>query len=146
MSPISVVALFCEDIRDEVGGTISLIGIFSDNAELPPLVEGTAVMISKLSVYIRINFDADRDLPAPIKYHVIMPDGVRIPAGEINKETIDSARSTKRLGNPIAGLFGRFQMNSLVFAKPGRIVVEVDIDSETYLAGALNFVPHASRT
>lgn len=144
--PTSVIALFCEDIREDKSGTLSLIGIFGDNAVVPPLpseLPNARGLIPKLCVYIRIYFDVDSGL-GPIRIKLILPDGKEMEAGSVDDATIAQAKSTKENGNPMASVIARFQLNYFVTRDLGRLQVVVSIGAQSYLAGYLNIMAGAA--
>jgi hypothetical protein len=141
MYQTSVIALFCDDIREEKSGALTLIGVMGDNANLPLPEESSKLVgvIPRLGIYIRINFDVAAEL-GPITIKVTMPDGTEIDASRIDEETIAAAKSTREKGNQIAGVVTRLQFGGLMMKTLGRMTVNVSIGEQTYLAGFLNFV------
>ena len=67
MHSLSIMGFFCEDIREESGGTFTLIGLMPDNVTVEELKhdggkEGVSLsnrMVTKLCVFVRANFDPD---------------------------------------------------------------------------------------
>jgi hypothetical protein len=141
-TPTSVIAIFCEDIREDKSGQLSLIGILGDNVGVPPLPEDAknfAGTIPKLFVYIRISFDVSEEL-GPISIRMILPNGSSVPAGNVEQKTVEQARATREKGNPVAGIVLRIQFGGpIITSLPSRMIVEVTIGSQTYIAGALRF-------
>jgi hypothetical protein len=145
MNPPSAVAIFCEDIRDEKAGGLSLIGVVGDNVGVPALAEGVPqeyqAILPKLCMYLRVNFDAEND-PGEITVIIILPDGTVASQNVIAKEIIDQARATRLRGNPVAGLVTRLVMGNIAIPKTfGRITATVTIGSQVYVAGTVNFIP-----
>jgi hypothetical protein len=144
MIPTSIIALFCDDIREEKSGALTLVGVMGDNVKLPPLpASGSNVraMIPRLAVYIRLNFDVEAFLATPITFKIILPDGTEVSAGGVSEQTIAEARTTGQRGNQLAGIVSRLVFGGFVLTQFGRITVEVDMGGNKYLAGILNFVP-----
>jgi hypothetical protein len=139
--PTSVVSLFCEDIRQEITGQFSLIGVLADNAVVPTPPPGTDPnspgMIPRLALYTRINFDVDVEL-GPISFTVEMPDGQIMPAGGVTPETLEEARGTRSLGNPMGGVISVLRLQNFVVPKLGRVIFRVTIGDQSYIAGFLN--------
>jgi hypothetical protein len=141
-NPTSVMALFCDDIREDKSGTLSLMGIFADNASVPALPDvatGTVGLIPRLCVYIRVNFDVSVEL-GDVSMKLIGPDGAQIFAQTIDDATIAQARATRERGNPIAALISHIQLINAPLPKLGRFIAEVTVGRQTYLAGALNYL------
>jgi hypothetical protein len=70
MRPFSFIGIFCEDIRDEVSSTYTLVGVLPDNI----FIGGLPGMLPKLGVYIRIQLDEDAN-PKTLKARVRIPGG-----------------------------------------------------------------------
>jgi hypothetical protein len=147
MIPLNIMAVFCEDIREEKGGTLSLIGVVPDNINIsnPPNEPGvmnfdaTVRMLSKLCIYIRINFDPEYDLPEA-KFRLILPNNDQMDLGGIDPVTIKRAQQqAKDKGNPLAGVIGRIILAGFRIPSAGLLKLEVILDKEIYLGGALNF-------
>ena len=147
MFPTSVIALFCEDIREEKSGALTLVGVLGDNVNVPPQPEclNTVAMLPRLCVYLRVNFDVSAEL-GPVTFRIIMPDGTEVPAGGVDQATLAQARETREKGNPMGGVISRFQFGGLVMKKLGRMTVEATIGDQKYLAGFLNFTSEGAAT
>lgn len=147
---ISVMALFCEDIREEKDGIVSLMGILPDNLSLSPLPTGTitpgdatARFLGKLCIYTRINFDPTYELPEA-ELRLVLPNQEVIPLGKIETATINQAKSEATTkGIPLAGVISRAVMAG--FRAPiGVVRLEVIVGQETHVAGAVVFHSIAS--
>src|SRR5271155_1448575 len=100
MQPVTCIALFCEDIREEQNGVFTLIGIIPDNVNVAAIPVGASgqlqpdsniKMLTKLCIFIRINFDPDYDL-CEAKIRLVPPEGTPIELGKIDSTTIYKAR------------------------------------------------------
>ena len=140
MIPTSIIALFCDDIREEKNGALTLVGVLGDNANVtkPPTDEMVG-FIPKLCIYLRLSFDVSAELGL-VSFTVKMPDGTEIGAGGIDSETLAKARETRNKGNPIGGVVSRLQFVGLTMKTQGRMTVEATIGDQTYVAGFLNFI------
>ena len=136
MYPVSVIALFCEDIREEKDDVVTLIGLMPDNVNV--VMGHGGRILSKICLYVRLNFDPEYNL-GEVKMNLITPDNARLPLGSIDLETVNVARSqAKARGNPIAGVISRAVLAG-VRPATGPLCVEVSYQDMTHLAGALNF-------
>lgn len=137
----SVVALFCEDIRAERSGAFSLVGIMPDNANIPipvPLQPNQRGIMPKLCIYIRINIDAT-DVVKNISTKMTLPDGNVLDLGIVAPHVIEAAfQGAKDKGSPLAIVVLRAEFPGFPITALGRIIVEVTVDDETFLAGQLN--------
>jgi len=146
MNKFNIVALFCQDIREEKDEVVSLIGILPDNLQTPKMVpdaqgviRSTARMLSSLHIYLRINFDPDFDLPEAYM-RIVLPTEEVIEIGKIPGDVIAKARSqAKETGLPLAGVISRLGIGSFAMPKPGLLRLEVVLGDEIHLAGIQNF-------
>lgn len=146
MNKFNIVALFCQDIREEKNDVVSLIGILSDNIQTPKVIpdeQGVVLsslrQLSSLHIYLRINFDPDFDLPEA-NMRVILPTDEVIEVGKIPADVIAQARSqAKETGLPLAGVISRLGIGNFALPKPGLLRFEVVLGDESHLAGMLNF-------
>lgn len=147
MLPTSVIALFCQDIREEKSDTVTVVGILPDNAKIPPLPDGappgaTGIM-PKLCVYIRVHFDPHNKL-GRITGRFVFPDNADREFEAASEEIVEKARvESLERGHPVAAFFTRLEMVPFPVTA-GRAQVEITIGSETYICGALNFQPETN--
>jgi hypothetical protein len=148
-NPVTVFALFCEDIREESGGTFSLVGVLPDNVGfVDSATAGKAAVLPKLCAYIRINFDPNCNLPAP-KFRLVLPDGQAVDCGTIEKKIIDEgALGAKKTDMPLTAVFARIVLAPLRLPPVSGVMrFEVDLGGDVYLAAALNItVPDSIST
>lgn len=88
MQRISAVAFFCEDIRREIGGTDTIVGIWPDNVAVPEF----PFSFPKLALYVRVNLDPHYD-PGQMQFFLRHPDGEEHDVSEIDSEVVDKARN-----------------------------------------------------
>jgi hypothetical protein len=157
MHPFNVMVLFCEDIREEKGDLVTLVGILPDNVGLTAIevsddkqlaaVKPSEKVLSKLCIYVRLNFDPDFDLGA-VKVRLALPDGVFVELGSIEEKTVGKARvEAKKNGSPLAGVISRVVMGGFRPPRTGGVLkVEVQVRDEFRLGGFLNFQSKESST
>lgn len=149
--PFNVVALFCEDIREEKRDLRTLVGLIPDNVNVasPPMATSPgaqvthgpveAPLISKLCVYVRLNFDPNFDL-GDVHAYLVQPDGSDVDMGPLDASVVAQAKATAiERGNPLAGVIFTITMGNLGLPKSGLMKMEVEVNGERYLAGALTF-------
>ena len=144
MLPISIMALFCEDIREEKNDIVTLIGILPDtvNVEAPPSESPAQItkLLSKLCIYVRINFDPTMEL-GTAQIWLAMPEGERLALGEIGSDIAEkSQQEATARGNLLAGVVSRVVLAGFQPPK-GAVKVEVSVKGETHVAGAITFNP-----
>lgn len=146
--PVNIMALFCEDIREENGGVFTLVGILPDNVNISavnadqstiPKIPSSIRVLGKLCIWIRINFAPDYEVGEAL-IRMVTGDGEQHNLGSVRKATIDEAREkAKARGNLLAGVISRVVLGNFDFSKAiGPLKLEVDLNDETYLAGTLN--------
>jgi hypothetical protein len=132
----NAVALFCEDIRAEKQNTDILVGILSDNIEIPE----TPGHFPKLAVYTRVVIPIDEpDESLSIVLRQI--SGEEIQLASFDAAFISKSRANaKALGAPILGLISRGIMAGFPIQEAGRMIVLVRTKSKEVIAGNLNVV------
>jgi len=147
MHALSIMGFFCEDIREESGGTFTLIGLMPDNVTVEELKpddanDGASLsnrMVTKLCVFVRANFDPD-DPTQEILLHLILPNEQKIDLGGTNAALMQqSKQQAKDRGNPLAGITLRAMLGGFNLPKLGVVKLEAVIEGKSRLLGALNF-------
>lgn len=140
MPNISVVGLFCEDIRQESAGSDTIIGILPDNLHVTQ-----AGILPRLALYIRIHLDPATD-PGPIKSRVVSPNGEVVTESEIDPNLVRATRE-KALsqGSPLAGLISRLTWSNFPARESGRVRALITAGGKEFVCAHLNIhVPEAS--
>lgn len=102
MADISIVSLFCEDIREEKQNTDSLMGIMPDNLNVP----GPGA-IPRMALYTRIHLNPAFD-PGRIHIRIVQANGEEVSLGDIEPHLVKKARDDAvAAGVPIAGVISR---------------------------------------
>ena len=136
MNDASVIALFCDDIREERSGTVTIVGVYPDNLRLKQ-VPGT---FPKMSVYVRMHIRADAT-PGKIVTRVFLPDGTEANSDEADLKLVtDSLEKARKAGRAYAGLIARFTMVNLRVVAEGIMRCTVQIGNEEYVAGSLTLI------
>jgi hypothetical protein len=132
MNDISAVALFCSDVREEKGNTVTLVGVLPDKLNVPKLPGG----LPKLCVYVRIHVGVNFD-PGALYSRLVM-DGKEIGRIDVQSKVVDTARAkSKDSGKAYAGLISTFVMAPLAIAKPGLMEALVTARGNEIVAGSL---------
>ena len=137
MQPVSVICLFCEDIRQEHNDVNTIVGILPDTIN----INAVPAVLPKLGIYVRINISPEED-PGSISLALSMPGaGADIAIGEIDQSLIARARKdAEAVGSPIAGIVSRIVFSPFEIRQPGRIKVLANIRGEPVVCGSLNIV------
>lgn len=131
-----IVAVFCDDVREEKTGADTIVGVMKDSIRVSQL-PGIA---PKLFVYLRINatFDA---LSKQVSVRLDTPWGETIPLGEITDELADEARQTfEKHGAPIVTVIAKTEFVPFKFIRPGRLSVVATVGGVDRVVGTLNVI------
>jgi hypothetical protein len=143
--PTNCIGIFCEDIRDEIGGTHTIIGIMPDNIHLapggsPPPDGANTVLFPKLGMYARVNLDPSYKGGA-VTCRATFPGGPDIPLGVMDAETIKKAMEDSKARNfPTIGLIFKSVVAPLQVQKSIMLQIIVTINGVDIVCGALNIV------
>lgn len=133
--PVVAVALFCDSVRRENGGSDTLVGVMPDNISIQQI----PAMLPRLSLYVRIQFDPQAEL-SPVSLEISAPDGKSIVLGTLDREIFDAARRNAiEGGKPYAGVIARTEMSPFQVLTPGRVDAIVKTAAGDLLAGHLTF-------
>jgi hypothetical protein len=145
MQPKCVAGLFCEDIRAERSGAFTLVGIMPDNANvpLPPLESNQHGIIPKLCLYIRVHLDV-ADVVKNISTRLRIPNGDVVDLGPVASNIIEKAFETSRARNsPLTIIVVRAEFPAFPVVALGRLIADVTIDQEVFVAAQLNLISEA---
>lgn len=149
MMPLSIIGLFCEDIREESGEIYTLVGLLPDNinVELAPAQgeQKTTVpssqnrVLSKLCIFARANFDPDDPINR-IDFSIVLPNDQRVELGAIKEDVFEKAKlQAKENRSPLAGVILRSILAAFRMSKPGLVRLEATIGKEKRTLAMLNF-------
>jgi hypothetical protein len=146
---LQVFGIFCEDIRQEKSGQVSIIGSLPDNIQMPAppdslkSEEVLKAVMPKLGLYLRLALPLKGSgKPMPIK--LVMPDGSDLPLGDIDAELIAKARREARENNlPLAGIVFHALLEGFRIM-PGIISAVLDSEGKRYICAFLNVKPPIS--
>jgi hypothetical protein len=134
MNNINATAFFCQDIREEVHGTKSIIGILPNNIGVPE-IRG---MIPKMGIYFQIHVpirDDIRKLTTIIRFS----DKSDLQLSEVSAELIAEAKQ-EALSNelPFIGFISTVLISPFEIKETGSILALVNFNDEEYVCGILN--------
>jgi hypothetical protein len=150
MTAFDVICVFCEDVRDELSGQQSLIGILPDIINIegpPPPTPNSIAHLPKLGCYLRAHFFTEGGQPKEVMARIENNKGAVIARTQWKPEMVtqafDNANSNQM---PFAGLIFKFVMGPVPIGAPGgRLTAILTVDGEDSVAGALNIIlPTAS--
>jgi hypothetical protein len=134
MNGINCVALFCDDIRDEVNNTATIVGVMPDNL----MVTAIPGALQKLALYVRCHIDVVATIDSPLHIFLQQTDGSRHLLQEIPLEFLNTQKNnTAANGLPFIGLFSRFTFSQFVIPTPGTVSVIVRIGGQETVCGVL---------
>jgi hypothetical protein len=135
MFPFSFIGIFCEDVRDEVGGTHSIVGVLPDNVSIGSLPG----MIPRLGIYIRIQLVKDAN-PKTLKARVKLPSGAVHEIADFSQLIEPVKEQAEKNNLPFAGLIAKGILSPVPITQGGRIKAIVEIDGTEYICGVLNLI------
>jgi hypothetical protein len=117
MNNISAIAVFCSDVRQERGGTETIVGVFPDSVNVPKIPGAFAQMY----VYVRMHM-LSSFRPSSIVTKLLLPDGTELERSQIEPELIERTREKAIASNsPYMGLIAKFAMAPMHIAQEGRL-------------------------
>ncbi|WP_439925704.1 hypothetical protein [Nitrobacter sp. JJSN] len=144
---LQVLGLFCEDIRDEKSGQVSIVGILPDSIQLPPPPdnkEHLTAILPKLGLYIRVMLPLEGP-SGPMPVGLAMPDGTTISLGDIGTDVIAKAKSEAIANHlPLAGLIFHATMQGFQIATTGLMSAVLDCEGERNVCAMMNVKPATS--
>lgn len=150
MTPI-VIGMFCEDIREEKSGQVSIVGILPDSIRLPPPPASIkrqdgepSIVIPKLGLYVRLLLPIG-SLKGPIPVKLKLTDGTNLSLGEIDNALIEkSVAEARAIDLPIAGIVFHAVMQGFQITKPGLIKAVIVHEGKEQVCGVLNVIMSTS--
>lgn len=136
MPEILATAIFCDDVREEMGNKHSLMGIYGDNISVPAFPGA----MTKFAIYVRIHLPIDFE-PYEMKLFLSYPNGDRTLMNTIEKSMVrKSLKDAKASGNIIAGIYSIQIAAPFPVSEQGRIYVELEVESDILKLGSINFI------
>jgi hypothetical protein len=131
----SIVAFFCEDIREEKSNRHSVVGLLGDNLTVPS-VPG---LLPRLGVYARGRFDIEKP-PKSFVVRLVFPwQEEPIQVGQMLPEEIQTAfDKAQNSGRDSLGIMVRSVFSPFPIRGAGRIRILVETGSKVWDAGVLN--------
>ena len=136
------VAIFCEDIREEAGGTHTIIGVMPDNISLPQpdTKTGQQVMLGRLGIYIRVNLNPTTT-PCSVRSRLTMAGGKDIPLGDMDIASVERAiADSNSRGFPMVGFIFKAMLAPFPIPAFGLAKAIVTIGEDEIVCGIINFV------
>jgi hypothetical protein len=136
------IGFFCEDVRQEVSGTETIVGVMPDNVAIQGQPGGS---LPKLGMYVRIHITTDLEVKT-ISVTADFFDGAnRQVIGIFDEAQIaqekDKARSS---GAHLIGFVFRAILSPFPVSQFGRILLRAKIGEDEAICGGLNIVPSSS--
>lgn len=131
MGAVRTLAIFCDDVRQEIGKKISLIGVYGPNIVFranPP------VTYPRLCIVVWA-WGELQDIPTRMELHILaQPGELPLFSGALKRTETTPEDEAGR----IARIQTLIELSPLELKQPGRIEVRLDIGSETQVAGRLD--------
>jgi hypothetical protein len=141
MTHFSATAIFCTDIREELLGSHTLVGVFPDNLSVPEFPGVLAI-----SLYVRMAYSADLPLDQ-VEIYATGLEPNRTILTTIDSGIIEqSKRDAVERRSPVIGLVSKIRFNGVNFGGPTRLTVFVKAGSYEFPCGTLNVHQTAQTT
>jgi hypothetical protein len=135
LSPISASGFFCDDVRTEVNGLHTIVGIYPDKVALPNIPG----LFQILWLYIRVHLDPELD-PGSMKVFLTLPNGNEIHVSDVDPDMIAEVQKNARdEASPFAGVLLRFRFGDFQIQQPGRLTVILRTEHQGDLVAATLF-------
>ena len=135
MNKVSSVGLFCDDVRPEISGQQTIVGVYGDNLALSQIPGA----LPKLGFFVRVNFEMSFKFET-LSHKLMLSNGTLFFENNIDADLIkQSINEAREVNSPIYGFktFG-VAMNFPV-ESAGRLNLFSVVDGTDYLAATLNF-------
>ena len=142
MPAVRAMAFFCEDVREELAGTHSVIGVLPDNINMP-LVPG---MMPKLGLYVRLMVEPHAAI-GPLAILLVFPNGHEQEVNKLEGAVIEKAqKEAEAAGLPFGGVVAKVVMSPFPILAFGRIKAVLRGSDGDTLCATLNFQKEATST
>jgi hypothetical protein len=142
MIAANCVGIFCEDIREEVGGTYTIVGVMPDNIVIAAVPNSDAsghLLFPRLGIYVRVNLDPSHKPDRPIVAKVSIPGMADLQLGEMGIEDIGKAfADSAEKNNPLVGIIFKGTVSPVQLTESGLAKTTVTIDEKEILCATLN--------
>lgn len=136
MSEFVATAIFCEDLREEVAGTFTMVGVMPDNIA----IGSTPGLLPKLCFLVRIAIESTVR-PTVVQIRSVDPRGDAIQLTTFEPDLIEhSRREATAKDAPYFTLITKAIVAPYPVSGFGRLEIYARVDEREVLAGFLNFV------
>lgn len=134
MNLYNAVGFFCDDVREEKGGKMTVIGIYNDTVNVTKIPGSFA----KMGLYVRVHLDVKYQVKN-MSVKLRMPNGQESDISEFNIEELNSARKDAiENGNPYLGAVLQAVFAPAPIPVAGRIEAILNLDEEQIIVASLN--------
>jgi hypothetical protein len=132
---VCAIALFCQDIREEKAGTVSVIGVLTDNIT----VSKVPVAFPQMAIYARLSFLASDEGPKTIAMRIVYADGKEMALATFDTDLIQKGRhEAQTKGAAKVGLVSSAMIAPFAVNHAGRLNVIASVDGVDEICGTLN--------
>ena len=134
MAEIRALGLFCESVREEAGGTHTIVGILPDNMTLQKVPSA----LPKLSLYVRIVVEPGVD-PGQMSIWLSFPNGEAREIQKVDPKLVEASRkAAKDDGGPLVGVIAHAAFPQFPVPAYGRITALLRTAKDEIVCGFLN--------
>jgi hypothetical protein len=129
----AAITMFCNDVREEISGSQTIVGLLPDNIGVPIFPGG----IDKIVILTRITLDVNEP-PPKLATYILTQNGTRLADNEIDSSMLAEAiAEAKSEGNLMATVNVKIEMRNIPFSEPGRLEAHLIVEGNDYLTGSL---------
>jgi len=144
---MNAIGFFCEDIREERSGQLTLIGLLPDNINVPPpppdLLErnpNARPIIPRIALYLRIHIGLNEKVQ-PLKLKLVFADDSEVDLGDIGGDVIaDAQRQAAEKNLPIAGIVTHAVFQALKAPREEVMRAILQSENESHVCAILRLV------
>lgn len=134
MTPVLAFCVFCNSVRDETSGAITIVGIHPDTV----LVRSFPGMFPSMTIYAKLAFPMDSP-PKGVAVKIVNPDGSLLRGEEMPDSVLEQAYSEARqTGAPNANVSIEMDITPFAVKAAGRFLVNLATDEGEFIIGHLN--------
>jgi hypothetical protein len=137
---LQIIGLFCEDVREEKSGQLSLIGLMSDNINVEAVNPGKTghALFPKIGLFVRINMSVDEPVQA-MSIKLLLPNGQKVVLGEISENLIQHSKDqAARSELPLAGIRHHAVIHGFAVPQSGAVLAVVEMGEQQFTCAVLN--------
>ncbi|MBU1210491.1 MAG: hypothetical protein KJ587_04345 [Alphaproteobacteria bacterium] len=126
MMDVHAVGLFCEDIREEKSGLVTLVGVLPDNIRS----ESLPGLFPKLGIYVRAHFFS-KTRPDSLEILILAPNGAEVVHVSVEDDALNKAWDEAAIAeDDYVGIISKINVSPFQFNESGTIKLILRVNGE----------------